>query len=120
MKLTQIDEKHVVNFRGRKLQGKTVRVPEGYTGVVVQLPDKEEEVETVKKAFRVDDNSESDDQVAETEARKMAGFDEIMIWEHGQMPDASSDPYMKGMQEWIAFAQTVCEAVSFCWVDEAN
>ena len=82
-------------------------MPEGYTGVVIQLPEKEQEVESVKKAFRNEEESEEEEQVEQTEARKVAEFDEIMIWEHGQMPDASSDPYMKGMEEWIAFAQTV-------------
>ena len=83
-------------------------MPEGYTGAIVQMPDKEAEEESIKKAFRDEDREEGgEDTVVETEAVRAAEFGEFMVWDHGQLPDGSSDPYMKGIQEWISFAETV-------------
>ncbi|KAI9851845.1 MAG: hypothetical protein M1838_002561 [Thelocarpon superellum] len=33
-----------------------------------------------------------------------ATFDEIVVWGHEMMPEETSDPYVKGMTEWISFA----------------
>lgn len=34
-------------------------------------------------------------------------FDEIMVWGHEALMD-ESDPYVRGMEEWIGFAEQVC------------
>ena len=39
-------------------------------------------------------------------------FDEIMVWGHEAVMD-ESDPYVRGMEEWIGFAEQVCR--SGCW-----
>ena len=52
---------------------------------------------------------EEEDESAE-EVRIMeecASFDEIMIWGHEALPDEMTDPYIKGVNEWIAFAEKV-------------
>lgn len=36
-------------------------------------------------------------------------FNEIMIWGHESLPEDTADPYMKGIEEWISFAEQVCE-----------
>jgi ribonuclease H2 subunit C len=38
---------------------------------------------------------------------EQASFDEVVLWGHESTPD-ENDPYVKGIQEWIAFAETVC------------
>ena len=34
-------------------------------------------------------------------------FEKFIVWGHDSLPDATSDPHIKGVQEWIAFAQKV-------------
>jgi ribonuclease H2 subunit C len=36
-----------------------------------------------------------------------ATFDEIIIWGHEAMPDNLTDPYVKGLEEWISFSEKV-------------
>jgi len=38
---------------------------------------------------------------------EQASFDEVVLWGHESTPD-ETDPYVKGIEEWIAFAETVC------------
>ena len=35
-----------------------------------------------------------------------ASFKEIVVWAHEAVPE-SDDPYVKGVEEWIAFAEAV-------------
>lgn len=35
-----------------------------------------------------------------------ARFDEVTIWGHDQVP-AADDPFAKGIEEWIAFAEAI-------------
>lgn len=34
-----------------------------------------------------------------------ATFDEIVIWGHDAVPEEADNPYINGVQEWIAFAE---------------
>lgn len=36
-----------------------------------------------------------------------ASFTEVVLWGHESMPD-ENDPYAKGIDEWIGFAEAVC------------
>lgn len=38
---------------------------------------------------------------------EQASFDAVVLWGHESTPD-ENDPYVKGIEEWIAFAETVC------------
>ncbi len=37
---------------------------------------------------------------------EQATFDEVLLWGHESTPD-ENDPYAKGIEEWISFAETV-------------
>lgn len=87
-----------------------MKLPEGYTGVVV-----------ASKAASNDQkryDEDEEDRVEETISEEVATFDEVMVWDHGTMPDESSDTYLRGIEEWMSFAQTVC--VSFVSVEDRN
>lgn len=48
-----------------------------------------------------------------------AEFDEVVVWGHEDMATAGGDPYVRGMEEWIAVAdkvrrQLVCWRVILC------
>ncbi|KAL3426034.1 ribonuclease H1/H2 small subunit [Phlyctema vagabunda] len=95
------DGKTIAYFRGRKLQGKAMRVPKGHRGVVltstdrIVLPDPAEEQEA------------DEDRIEVGIMEEQSQFDEIMVWGHESAPDALTDPYVKGMEEWIGFASQI-------------
>ncbi|KAF2969277.1 hypothetical protein GQX73_g4290 [Xylaria multiplex] len=39
--------------------------------------------------------------------RGKVAFDELMIWGHESTSDSSADPYVRGTEEWIAFAEEI-------------
>ena len=55
------------------------------------------------------ENEDEDEEPAEAKlAEEVGSFDEITIWSHESMPLETDDPYLKGVQEWMAFAKAVC------------
>lgn len=89
-------------FRGRKLRGRRVAVPEGYEGVVATPTER-----TIRPAQNnAVDEAEPEEPVKVLE--KQATFQDVMVWGHEFMP-AADDPFVRGVEEWVRFA----EAVSF-------
>jgi ribonuclease H2 subunit C len=100
------DGKTVAYFRGRKLHGKQINVPKGYRGVVASSTD---------RILPKSTTAVEDDEVVEVEKEvdvkimeEQSEFDHIMLWGHEALPDEVSDPYVRGMEEWIALAEHVC------------
>lgn len=91
-------------FRGRKLKGKKLPVPEGYRGVVVR----EKKGGDLEKS-RIEDEEEEEDgkevQMVGT-LEEVAKFEEVIIWDHEAIP-SGDDAFVKGMEEWIRFAEVV-------------
>ncbi|KAJ4392639.1 hypothetical protein N0V85_006912 [Neurospora sp. IMI 360204] len=116
-------------FRGRKLHGKTLPLPEGYKGVVASKAPKQEREEEKKKArlpeqmsFVMDNDNEPE--VVDLEAEDggsgqgsepevgggmeiQAEFEEVVVWGHENLADAGGDAYVRGVEEWIAFANKI-------------
>ncbi|GAB7343200.1 hypothetical protein MBLNU457_1267t1 [Dothideomycetes sp. NU457] len=98
-------------FRGRKLVGKELNLPEGYSGAVIQkttdlLP------QQPKPLPRMDDDDLSADEEQEVpqEVKIMheaASFDKLIVWGHEATPSDSEDAYLKGIQEWMQFAKSM-------------
>ena len=43
-------------------------------------------------------------------AEKVGEFDEFVVWEHGGQVGGKEDPYVRGVREWIDFAEAMhCE-----------
>jgi ribonuclease H2 subunit C len=95
-------------FRGRKLYGKSVKIPQGYKGVVLSSTDqklpKESQPSSEKEEEELDENEQPEDIGILGE---QAEFDEVMVWGHEALPDESTDPYVRGVEEWTAFAERV-------------
>ncbi|CAD0011120.1 unnamed protein product, partial [Aureobasidium pullulans] len=73
-------------FRGRKLNGKTVNLPEGYR----------------------DEEDASSSSTPETKIlQEVATFDKIVVWGHEVQPDGQEDVYVRGVSEWIGLATAV-------------
>jgi ribonuclease H2 subunit C len=97
-------------FRGRKLRGRKIALPEGYEGVVLQKTDKK--VIARPSVSVPGDEDPADDLVAPKEIESSimdqhARFGDIMVWDHEAVPEGT-DVYVKGIEEWIGFAEAVC------------
>ncbi|KAI9694149.1 MAG: hypothetical protein M1822_003420 [Bathelium mastoideum] len=91
---TDSDGKPKVYFRGRAILTKTNKLMPTQQAHMPALdldelePDEEEDApEDVKIA-----------DVSRT-------FDNFIVWEHDSLPDPAGDPHIKGIEEWIQFAE---------------
>ena len=90
-------------FRGRKLQGTTVKLPEGYRGVVAVTSAAEEPSTRPDEVEVVDLEAETPQGTLQTQAT----FDEMVVWGHESAVDAAADPYLRGAEEWLGLAEKV-------------
>lgn len=93
-------------FRGRKLHGKTVKLPQGYYGSVV------EKGETIREIPQDEEMKDSEveelpEAVETAPLHGKAQFDKIVIWGHESIAESSEDPYVRGIEEWVSFAEQV-------------
>ncbi|ODH49901.1 hypothetical protein GX48_03990 [Paracoccidioides brasiliensis] len=119
-------------FRGRKLRGRRVAIPEGYQGVLASQTDRILESQTSKSGINRDNNhdrtrgnfnedgnveeeeeeeeeeedDDDDDEPVTTILEKEGTFSEFVVWNHQKVP-AADDPFVKGVSEWIQFAEAV-------------
>jgi ribonuclease H2 subunit C len=100
------DGKTVSYFRGRKLHGKQMKVPKGYRGVVVSSTDRI--LPKTAPPIEDDDVVEIEEEVDVKIMEEQSEFDHIMLWGHEALPDEIADPYIRGIEEWIALAEQVC------------
>ncbi|KAI1463047.1 ribonuclease H1 small subunit [Daldinia caldariorum] len=99
------DNTKTAYLRGRKLQGKAVKLPEGYYGSVAEKsapkkPERSQE-EMVEDLEIIEDPN---DQLEVGAMQGKATFDEFVVWNHETLANSSEDPYLRGMEEWISFA----------------
>ncbi|KAK3353672.1 ribonuclease H2, subunit C [Lasiosphaeria hispida] len=87
-------------FRGRKLHGKTVKLPEGYRGVVAAPAPKGDGKDGAAGVVHVDASKGT------ASLNVQAEFDEMVVWGHEAVADAG-DPYVRGMEEWLALADQI-------------
>ncbi|KAF8861761.1 ribonuclease H1/H2 small subunit [Acephala macrosclerotiorum] len=97
------DGKTTAYFRGKKLYGKQVKVPEGYRGVVLSSTDRI--LPKPAQTMEHDEDAEEEPEVKIVE--EQSDFDSIMVWGHEAVPEDAADPYVKGMDEWIAFSEQI-------------
>ncbi|GLI77932.1 hypothetical protein PoHVEF18_006229 [Penicillium ochrochloron] len=97
------DNKQTAHFRGRRLRGRRVAIPEGYQGVIATPTDR------VLPASQRQDNCTMEDGEPEPEEpvkvlEAQGTFDELMVWGHEILP-AADDTFVKGVEEWVRFAE---------------
>jgi len=108
---TEQDGTGTAFFRGRKLRGKKLALPQAYQGVVLQKTDQK----VIAKPSMPTPGQEAEHANAPKEVDTMiteqhASFSDIMVWDHEAVP-GGDDVYVKGMEEWIDFAEAVCSLV---------
>ncbi|KAJ5585451.1 Ribonuclease H2 subunit C [Penicillium hispanicum] len=98
------DNTQTGHFRGRKLRGRRVAIPDGYQGVVATPTDR-----TIPSSQRPGGNEEENADAEPEEPVKVletqGTFDEMIVWGHEILP-AADDSFVKGVEEWIRFAET--------------
>jgi ribonuclease H2 subunit C len=90
----------VSHFRGRKLLGQVVNLPNGYTGKALCVTE-------TSLANSNQKGNDGDDAASTMLTEQVASFDKLVIWQHESLPDATEDAYMKGIQEWMDLAETI-------------
>lgn len=102
------DGKRISHFRGRELHGRALKVPEGHHGVLVEKKDAlEAEPRQLDKPEQPTD-LEAEDELPLGTLETEAKFDEMVIWGHESMAEAASDPYARGMEEWMQLSAQAC------------
>ncbi|KAK8149290.1 hypothetical protein G3M48_007684 [Beauveria asiatica] len=93
-------------FRGRRLKGKTLPLPQGYRGVVLER--KADELKKEAPQPCDGEAADDDDVVAMETVGKMQAtgqFDEMVIWSHESMASAAADPYVRSIEEWLQVSE---------------
>ena len=83
------------------MKGKELQLPSGHEGVIVE--------DGGKTNMRIEGGCEGEEEgeVMEVGVLKEVGsFDGVVLWDHEKLVEAD-DPYAKGLEEWIAFADKV-------------
>ncbi|KAI1097067.1 ribonuclease H1 small subunit [Jackrogersella minutella] len=104
------DQVKTAYLRGRKLHGKAVKLPEGYYGSIAEKSGAKKSEESRKEEDMIEDveiQEEPEDQLEIRAMERKATFDELMIWNHETLANSSDDPYLRGMEEWISFAEQI-------------
>ncbi len=99
------------------MKGKNAKIPDGYTGTILSKAGTENEAaeETTKQLERDGEEleEEEDEEGEESEEvqalEEMASFDKIVLWGHESLVEGD-DPFVKGVEEWIGFAEAVSAA----------
>ncbi len=77
------------------------------------LPVASDEAQTTFHKQSFEDEGEEDTLEYEPQPERVevlkeeASFDAITVWGHDRLP-AADDSFLKGIEEWIAFAEAVC------------
>jgi len=93
-------------FRGRKLNGTSLEVPLGYRGMVMSSTNQTiQEAQSPSDVVNVLGQEDAIGAVGIMEERVV--FQEIIVWGHEAARDDSTDAYLKGINEWIPFAEQI-------------
>ncbi|CAK7239488.1 MAG: hypothetical protein STHCBS139747_000919 [Sporothrix thermara] len=111
------NEQKTAYFRGRKLHGQAVKLPADYRGVVGVRRDSPREQARASGTAAPEEVVDVDATAAEQEAQRqrldtgkldvVAEFDEIVVWGHQSLADASTDAYVRSMEEWVALSEKI-------------
>ncbi|KAF2871725.1 ribonuclease H2, subunit C, partial [Massariosphaeria phaeospora] len=114
----EVDDKgkHHAYFRGRHLHGTALSLPHNYTGAILRVTEKDlPQTQTQPQGQAHKRNQEDDDEEDGEEsdnvdvkiAEQIGSFDEFVVWGHGEEVDAGRDMYVRGLREWVGFAEAM-------------
>ncbi|PWW72208.1 ribonuclease H1 small subunit, partial [Tuber magnatum] len=108
----EVDGTKVAHFRGRRLVGKAVSLPEGYSGHVLTVTDDVPTgaIERSKRNRPVEEGEGEEGEEGEGEVKTFKGlatFDNVVVWGHDIAPEEGGEYIARGMNEWIGLASKV-------------
>lgn len=98
----------VAAFRGRTVQGTSVSLPTGYTGLILRSSD----------ASEPKDASDDEDADASTPVRMLTAestFSSLLVWNADIPVDEARDQYLRSLSEWTRLAAEVRVCILFKW-----
>jgi len=110
MNAGEVDGTKVAHFRGRKLVGKGVSLPEGYSGHVLTVTDEVPTgaIEKSKRNRSVVEEEDGEEGKGEVKIFKgLANFSDVVVWGHDIAPEEGREYVVKGMDEWIGLASKI-------------
>ncbi len=93
-----------------------MKVPDGYRGVVISQTERILPKKSPTEGA-VEDVEEGEEEPEVKVMEEQSEFDDIMVWGHEALPDETADPYVRGVDEWIAFAEQVRSNEILLWSD---
>lgn len=93
-------------FRGRRLNGRLLKVPEGCKGVVIKGAKFESGTKPIERLAVVHDENQEACGYELKISEEVGEFDNMIIWGHETMAEAD-DVFVKGVSEWIRFAELI-------------
>lgn len=99
----------ISHLRGRKLRGRAIKLPKGYQGFLAKKTEKVLPSTAAARQGGEDEDMDGEEEGERAEVKVMetkGTFEEIVVWGHEVVPQGE-DPYVKGIEEWIAFAESV-------------
>lgn len=85
-----------------------MKLPEGYYGSVVEKGEPKPDGRSREEiSDDIGVHGEQDDPIEVGALHGKSTFDEVVVWGHESTADSSADPYVRGMDEWISFAEQV-------------
>jgi ribonuclease H2 subunit C len=100
-------------FRGRHLHGTTLPLPQNYTGAILHVTDKQLPQSRTQPQQQPADEDDEDAEAEESIplevkiAEQVGEFDQVILWGHGGEVDGSGDAFVRGMNEWVGFAESM-------------
>ena len=102
-----IDGRPEAYFRGRRLEGKEVRIPVGFRGLVVVEGKKTYTCNRViERQAASDEKSEMDGIDTNGALDEVAAFDEVIVWGHDTVA-GTDNSFVRCIDEWVTFAEHV-------------
>ncbi|KAM0255188.1 hypothetical protein ACHAQJ_006031 [Trichoderma viride] len=101
------NETKTAYIRGRKLQGKATPLPANYRGVVLQRKDDEPSTAEQPDVVVIGGDGDEDSASRLGTMHTVTEFDKMVVWSHDALADASSDPYLRGVEEWLQVTDSI-------------
>ncbi|OMP86170.1 hypothetical protein BK809_0003339 [Diplodia seriata] len=103
------DGKQTAYFRGRKLCGRKLQLPDGYRGALLNNTNRLLPQTDAAGGAEAEEGEDGQQHIELRLMEEVGEFDEVVVWGHEVAPDETEDAYSKGINEWISFAESVSQ-----------
>lgn len=109
-----LDNTKTAYLRGRKLQGKVASLPPNYRGLVLQRKDDEQKDAEQPDVIMIGEDGDEGSAPRLGTMHTVTEFDKMVVWSHDAVTDASADPYLRSVEEWLQVSDSVSWHASIC------